>query len=240
MKKIAILLSSALFLNSFSFAQVFTPRVENVNTNQYTLNELQKTGCPKPPININITPDITPITWDYSLRSRDLKNMSTQPGQIVGLHRGFTNVHIQSQVFYLTDNSGVKTCFTIWPAQVTLRLQSKIYISSEAANLHCTKTTTEAHELEHHKVSIWALTEAQNQLYKEIYNAYQKPMYFNTYAEAENYYNSIVSKMQNNFMNNYNNLTQPLNSKLDSQENYQAEGRKCPQDTSTLAFYLSQ
>lgn len=239
MKKISLLVSFALFSN-YAFAEVFTPRVESINTNQYTFAELEKTGCPTPPININITPEVSPITWDYSQRSRNLKNMSNQRGQAIGLHRGSVNLNIQSQVFYLTNNSGIQTCFTIWPAQVNLKLQSKIYISTEAAHLHCTKSTTEAHEMEHHKVALWALAESQKILYKDLYSTFQKPTYFNSYQEAESYYNSIVNKLQNGFLSNFNNFSAPLNSRLDSHENYEAESRKCPQDTATLSFYLSK
>lgn len=237
MKKIILIALGLTY--GISYSQTFTPRIENINTNQFTYQELQKTGCPTPPVNIQIVPDISPVSWDYSLRSRDLKNMSTQPGQVVGLHKASTSIHFQSQIYYLTDNTGIQTCFTIWPSRVNIKLQSKIYISSEASRLHCTKENTEAHEMQHQQVAIWALSEAQNNLYKELNSLFQKPVFFNTSLEAQNYYNNVISRLQSNFISQYHNIANPLNSKLDSHENYDLENRKCPKDLPTLAYYLS-
>lgn len=64
MKK--IILIALGFTYGISYSQTFTPRIENINTNQFTYQELQKTGCPTPPVNIQIVPDISPVSWDYS------------------------------------------------------------------------------------------------------------------------------------------------------------------------------
>lgn len=239
MKKSALILLASTISNSLVYAQIFTPKIENINTSHFTYKELQKTGCPIPPINIQIIPDIASVVWDYSLRSRELKNISTQPGQVVGLHKASTSINVQSQVYYLTDNLGNQTCFTIWPSHVNIKLQSKIYISSEISRLNCSKNNTENHELEHQKVAIWALSEAQNMLYKELNENFKKPMYFNTYADSQSYYNNIISNLQNRFITKYNNIANPLNSQLDSNENYALENKKCLSDLTTLAYYLS-
>lgn len=236
-KKSTILISLSVF-HCFVYAQNFNPQIENFNIIKFRHQQVQKNGCPTPIINIQINPEISPVVWDYSLRSRDLKNISNKPGQVVGLHKASTSINVQSQVYYLTDNNGYQTCFTIWPSYVTIRLKSKIYVASEIAMLYCSKNNTEDHELEHQKVAIWALTQSQNSLYQDLNLNFQKIKYFNTYIEAENHYNTIISKLQNNFLYQYDNISIPLNSKLDSNENYAFENKKCQSDTSTLTYYL--
>lgn len=234
----------SIFLLSNTSAQknqsLFTPKIETVNINQYSINDLKNNGCPRPPINININPIVDPIQWDYSKRSRDLQNIGKGQYSITGLHTGSLNINVQSQVFYLSDSNGNKTCYTFWPSNINIRLSSVIRVAQEATMLQCTKRTTEEHELQHHQVSLQALQKSQDLLNNRLNTLYAKPIFFNSYDEALNHYNSNIEHIKSQFLQQYSLIADPLNSQLDSPSNYERENKICSYELSTLAYYLSQ
>lgn len=238
-----IIIFSSLIFSSFSYAQVYQPVVEDVKIHSFTAQDLQNNGCPMPPMNIKINPLIDPIQWDYSRRSRDLKPMSAHANSnhsVTGLHSAGLNLLVQSQVFYLKDNNNNSTCYTMWPSVITLRLSSKIYISQETALLSCSKSVTENHELQHQKVALYALQEAQNLLNNRLNSLYSKPIFFPTYEDALKHYNSNIEHLKSQFLHQFNLIADPLNAQLDSPSNYIAEDQKCPYERDTLEAYLRQ
>lgn len=233
----------ALAFSSYALAQRFTPVVEDVKINAYSVQELQNNGCPMPPINVKINPLIEPIQWDYSQRSKQLKPLSehAQSSQsVTGLHTAGLNFHVQSQVYYLKDQKGTSTCYTMWPSIITLRLSSKIMVAYEASLLQCTKAVTEEHELKHQKVALYALKEAQNLLNERLHTLYAKPIFFPTYEDALKHYNSNIDHLKSQFLYQYSLIADPLNSQLDSPANYASENNKCSYEFSNLTWYLSQ
>jgi hypothetical protein len=236
--KIAGVLSLSLIFNP-AISQTFTPKVENIKTNTFSISDLQNNGCPNPPLSININPIVSPPTFDYSKKSKELKMISNNPEQITGLHTVFLNINPQVQLFYLEDQQGRKTCYSMWPSTVTINLNTTIMVASEAAQLYCTRNATEDHEQEHQKVALYAFQESQKLLHQRLQSLYSKPVFFNSYNEALNHYNSNIEHIKSQFLRQFSLIADPLNAKLDSPQNYAIDQRKCPHEKSTLAYYLS-
>lgn len=177
----------------------------------------------------NINVNVEPVKYNYNYNSVSIKNMPNiktfnESQYLLGAYIPVLSVGVNSKTFREQSFSG--TCYKIAEMNVTLRLESSIYLAREIQPFSCSLNRTINHENTHFRFQKEAVDIGVEYLRKNLEPAFSQKFYGSP-QEFDNFIKKQMTIIQNNTLNIIENNARPKHASIDTSANYKAESTVC-------------
>ena len=177
----------------------------------------------------NINVNTVNIKYDYNKTSAQIKKIpniktNNESQYLLGAYIPILSIGINYQS--MRENSFGKTCNKVVSMNVTLNLESTVFISKEIQPFSCTLNRTLQHENTHFSFEKDALAIGIDYLKKNLEPVFSQKIY-----SSENEYNQYIKGqleiLQKNTLNTIENYAVKRHNTIDNPDNYKRESQLC-------------
>lgn len=176
----------------------------------------------------NIDVNVVPIQYDYSKTSSEIKripNIKTNNDSqyLLGAYIPSLSIGLNYQGI---REGMVRTCNKVIKMNVTLKLESTIFIAKEIQPFSCTLNRTLQHENTHFKFQKESLDVGVDYLKKSLEPVFSQKIYASE-QEYSQYIKGQMQILQKNTLNLIENYAGKRHASIDNVENYTKESQLC-------------
>lgn len=177
----------------------------------------------------NINVNVLPIKYDYSKTSNEIKRIpniqkNNDSQYLLGAYVPLLSVGLNYQS--MRESSYLKICNKVVSMNVTLKLDSTIFIAKEIQPFSCTLNRTLDHEMHHFNFQKESLEVGVDYLKRNLEPIFSKKIYSSA-NEYDKYMKQQLDILQKNTLNLIDNYASKKHALIDNIENYKKESLLC-------------
>lgn len=177
----------------------------------------------------NIDVVISPINYDYSKTSAQIRSIpnihpDSDSQYILGAYIPVVSIGLNYKG--MKEDTLGKTCNKVTAINVTLQLESTIYIAQEIQQFSCTLNRTLQHEKTHFNFEKDSIPAGVDYLKQNFEPIFSQKMYL-PQEQYTQYIKGQLSILQQNVLNLIQNSAGQLHATIDNKANYQRESSLC-------------
>lgn len=177
----------------------------------------------------NINVNVVPIKYDYSKTSNEIKripNIKTNNDSQYLLGAYIPSLSVGLNYQGMRESSFSRVCNKVVSMNVTLKLESTIFIAKEIQPFSCTLNRTLQHENTHFNFEKESLEVGVDYLKRSLEPVFSQKIY-SSGNEYEQYMKSQLDILQKNTLNLIENNASKKHAIIDNVENYKKESLLC-------------